>query len=380
MVDKLECVLELGTRFTAEAEEIRSEVKTGRDSVIPFTKSKYYAAVVDLREVISVDALLHVQSRFGNHADKIELLHTGEMRWSDIATSLGRIFDGDPETLPVRRVDLCCDLPDVGVERIARCLRANYKRVERQFGTIEAFEESGKVVSFQQTATQKINGLQLGDRPNPIRIYDKVAETKVRYQAAKRRADREAAAFLANQVQAIGDVPHDNVDVNRGFRKRLKASACRMYPFPSFEDWSGLWEWQILTRVERQLQGKLPLVVSTVGALRENALAFNPFHNLHFAAQGVEPVINEDDYSGQELLLGFAMWRFVQEDGHSHQQLHKLLNRGKHGRRSGNANRLMEKFAPFIRRGAMGDGEAIDISSAELFERYRESMRRQLAA
>lgn len=380
MVDKLECELKLGSSYTKVAAEIRAEVRSGRASVIPFNKSKYYAAVVDLREVTEQDALLHIQSRFGNHSDKIELLNTGEKKWDAMMTTIASVYDGNPEDLPTRRVDLCCDLPDVSVERIARTVRANFKRMEWQFGTITAQESDGKTVDFMQVSASKLTGIQLGSRPNPVRVYDKTAETKFRYEQAKRRADREAAAFLANNVQGIGEVPTDNTDVNRGFRKRLKAAACRMYPFPSFEDWSGLWEWQVLTRVERQMQGKIPLVVSTVRALRDNATLFNPFENLRFAAPGAELGVSEDDYSGFDWFVGLKMWEALQSGELTYQQMHKLFNRGRHGRRSGNANRIFDKFAPFVRRGSIGSDGAIDISPVELFERYRESVTRQLAA
>jgi hypothetical protein len=380
MVDKLECVLELGASFTKEAAAIRDEVRSSRESVIPFQKSRDYCAVVDLRKVMDVDALLHIQSRYGKHNDKLELLHTGEKKWDAICETISRVYAADPLELPTRRVDLACDMEDVTMARIVRTARVNFKRIERQFGKIEVQDGDGKAIDFQQISKVRAETLQLGVRPNLVRFYDKVAEVKSRYESMKREHYNEAAELVAAQVMTIGEVPLTDKGLNRGFRKRLKPAASRMYPFPSFLEWAGMLEWQVLTRVERQFGSDLPLTISTVKGLRENALSFNPFDNLQFAAEGASMEVSSWDYTPVEWLAGSMMWQLLESGEWSYQQLCKFLQGGRHGRRGGNLKRALEKFEPFIRRGSVGDEKGVEISSADLFERYRESMTRQLAA
>jgi hypothetical protein len=373
MIDKLECPIELGKPFTKEALEIRAAVRSLATG-IPFQKSKYYAAVFDLREVMGVDALLHVQSRYGNHNDKLELLHTGGKSWGEMMSTVSRIYDGNPEDLQVRRTDLCCDV-DVSMDWIARSVRAQYKRIEFQFGEVEMRDGQGKRVDFIEIGKRRLETVQFGRKPNPLRIYDKVAETMSRYLAAKRLHSRVASGMVADA--AMDGSPYDGAgrNVKRGIERRLRGAAGRMHPFPSFVEWSGgLREQQTLTRIERQIHGRIPPIISNVRQMHKNVLEFNPFERLHFVAPDAKLEVSEDDYSPVQWLAGVKMMELLQSGEWSCQQLTKFIGR------NGNRKKTEQKFTPFLRAGSMTrDGEK-ELMAAELYERYRESIERQLTA
>lgn len=388
MVDKAELEMDYNAflaspakgTFTREVTEIREEVRRGGTPSVRYTRDKYYAAIVDLRTVDEAwDARYCIHARGGKHADKLEVLHTGEKSWSEICDIVGRVYTGNPEDLPLRRVDLACDLLDVTVPHLVRTVAVPYKRIERQYGTIAAEEGGDDSIDFMQVAKRKVETYQLGARPNLFRMYDKTEEMKARYLVAKHRHERSSAELLSNKVLSIADVPTDNAEVNRGFRKRLKNAACNMYPFPSFADWAGVWEWEVRTRVERQLQGTMPLLVSTMGALRSNAVDFNPYEPLIFRPTGTMK-INLDEWLPDEYAAGLQYRHWLETGEMSYQQLKVFLGRGRFGKRNGHAPKKLEKYAPFLRGFNGEESGAMSFSGADLFERYRESMRRQLAA
>src|SRR5215469_9644621 len=92
-----------------------------------------------------------------------------------------------------------------------------------------------------------IQTLYFGKRPNVIRIYDKVAEYKSQY--AKLLRDKEDGAV------------------------------------PTFEEFCGLKETDVITRVERQMGGKIPEQFSTVEQLR-TLDTYGPFDNLKIMVGG----------------------------------------------------------------------------------------------
>ena len=380
MIDKLECVIELGKPFRPVAADMRDAVTRG-SKLIPFKRTPYYNAVVDLRDTdLKVDALWHMQSRHGAHHDKIELLHTGEKVWDDMYTALGSIYAGSPDELPVRRADLCADT-DIGIDWYVRSVRCDRKRIERQFGEIQLLDGEGKRVDFMEVAKRKVETVQFGNRPNVTRIYDKVAETADRYEKAKRRMQRETrdnvAEILLNDAGWPGT---EDRDLRKGVAKRLRRPVDHMYPFPSFEEWTAqqgrqLWKFQTLTRVERQIHGKIPLLISNVRGLRNNVLDFNPFEQLHFPPVSDLRLdeVSLNEYSPIEWLAISKMWDLLTSGEWSYQQLAKFLNR------KGNLKRYEQKYARFFERASAAaneDGRAI--TEIELYETYRESLKRQL--
>jgi hypothetical protein len=76
-------------------------------------------------------------------------------------------------------------------------------------------------------------------------------------------------------------------------------------------------------------------------------------------------------YSVVEYAAGFQFKQWL-EEGMSYQQLYALWNRKRHGKK------LAQKYAPFI--AAANPEDAVTISSKELYENYRDSLSRQMAA
>lgn len=402
MMDKLECPIELQRPLKRAALEIVKDVRSVNPS-IKFKKSPYYGAVVDLREVTGEPALFHINSRFGNHAHKLEVLESGSRSWDANMGVIESVYGGDPRELPVRRVDLCADT-DVNMGFVARSVRAACKRLEWQFGEVTASSE-GKKIDFMEVTGRELETLQFGCRPNVFRVYNKVRERDSVYTSKRRRMERQAAELLAVTVMDNANIPRNDKEMNRGFAKRLKPSAVRMKMFemPSFYDFCGYYEWQTVTRVERQISGNVPLVLSSVGAMRDNLLSWNPFERLNFSTQfshrdfeldttircyvdkrnGSYKLVkvNADGeesfyrkYSSNEWWAGIKYWELIDSGEMTFNQLTKTFGK--------NRGKIIEKLEPFFYQAARhADGERSQVLSADdLFETYRESMKRQLAA
>jgi hypothetical protein len=175
-----------------------------------------------------------------------------------------------------------------------------------------------------------IQSLYLGKRPNCIRIYDKVAEYQYQYRKLTRKAPDVAAVPT---FESLYGVPQEGV---------------------------------ILTRVERQAGGgRVPAAVQTLTKLKQS-LEFNPFEQLDFLANAAEePQIAE--WGIQK--YGFGMWLRDQVEAIGVQRLRSLLHRhsGRH------AAKLLREFSPFFPVEA-------GITAQRLYETYRKSLERQLAA
>ena len=138
---------------------------------------------------------------------------------------------------------------------------------------------------------------------------------------------------------------------------------------PSFEELYGIPErGYVLTRVERQIGGKIPEVLATVSALR-NLNNFRPFANLKILIGGeVEP--NPDDHSFMEYCTGMYLRERAQREG-----MHPTLKFiSQHSKR--NTKWVLDKFAEFLPE----EHAEQFINTAYLDESFRRSVMRQLAA
>lgn len=387
MMDKVEIPLPKDTEYRQEARSIRMAV-LNKDFTVPATASRYYAGRTDLRKTMGLDAMFHVNSRFGNHGDKLEILHCGEKTYDEITTIVSRVVEGDPEKKSVRRLDLCADT-EVAVEWYAKSVRRQYARWRAEIGEVELYDEQRKTMQFMDIGKRKLETMYLGRQPNPLRIYDKVAETKHRfereqrghYRIARNQDDFQAARLALRQAEgrALDTNPLDN-----DARRREKALLVSMHPFVTFHDWTGgtLWEWQTLTRVERQISGELPVVLTTLGAVRDNVLNFNPFQRVQFAAPDKVPHWSDlEGFSQLEKMAGGMMWHLLTEEGWTYDQLYKFFGVTRTGKSAGgNAKRIMAKFEPWLAKALYypeGKHET-GISGDMLFEKYRSSIKRQL--
>jgi hypothetical protein len=402
MIDKVETPFETGEPLTKEAFEVKAELRSVRPA-IPFVRSRDYQARVDLRRVMKnskgepLDGMLHIHSKNGNHTDKLEVLNCGDKSWDEICDVIGCVTQRNPEELRTRRLDLCTDT-DVPVPWYARSVRAQWKRWRTEVGEIELYSdvEEKHSMQFMDIGKRRLETMYLGRQPNLIRIYDKTAERLHRYHYEERQHYR-AAMVLDDSIQArrkvyqecgfnisdrVTNVRYlfDKTIDNPKVRSKALQAVKLLHPFPSFNDWSNgrLWDFTTLTRLERQMQGKLPIMLSTVEAVRNNVLDFNPFEKLNFAAPPNEPKWEEImGFTFMERMAGLMCWRALTEDGITYDELYKNAAVGKFGRRA-NAKTTMKRLEPFLAKAMQPTGGERTITAEELYEQYRSSIKRQL--
>jgi len=385
-------------QVSSQLSAIRSEVLSDSEcKVIPFRKSKYFAAVVDMRNVDGTDRLYSIQARGGNHHDRIELLHTGEKRWTEIADLLHQSVKPsvNHESLPVRRADCCADLR-VSVDYLARSVRCQYKRWRSEVGEIEFYDnyedsERGRNrVQFFEIGRRHLETLYLGRFPNPLRVYDKTAETKYRYSREERAHYRwlmqqpEASRVRAEFYRSRG-IAQKEMQLERSLPLSLRKEArdvCKgLWPFVSFREWEGnklkLWDFSVATRIERQMSGEVPVLISTVKGLRDNAMSFNPFQRIQFAipAGGVD-WSQATGLRPEQQLCGERIEQMVRDEGVTYDELYRRFGVSRTGKRTGRAVKVLQKYLHFIERALAVDGD-VAITADELYETYRSSIRTQ---
>jgi hypothetical protein len=130
---------------------------------------------------------------------------------------------------------------------------------------------------------------------------------------------------------------------------------------------------KILTRVERQMgAGRIPDELNSFEKLfSRDALDFNPFERLDFSSFSTKTQIDMSNYTIVEFAAGMMFKQWL-EQGMSYQNLYTMWNQKR------NAERIAKKFAPFV--AAANPPEEVTISATELYERYRDSLTRQMAA
>jgi hypothetical protein len=215
-------------------------------------RTKYYGRVEDLRH-LGRSSILHFDCRWsGKH--KLEIVGTGMMTVHEIASEINNVFDVDPRSAEIMRIDLAVDVRDYPVEWFRRRARVSHKRYSSEYGLF--------VSEHAQVQT-----LNFGKRPNMFRIYDKTEEQRIEYRRLNRRRNAE---------------------------ERLL----------TFEERYGHSEDEVLTRVERQYgAGRVPKQIATLRRLQENALRFNPFESLQFLPSTIsEESVNQ--LTGDEFIKG----------------------------------------------------------------------------
>jgi len=330
MIDKLEIRVPRATPYRQEFATLYRELawedahRSTQGLRRRLRPSRYYTSVVDLRE-FGHDAILHGFATHGKNGDhKIELLETGKMTLARMAHEVERIFDTDPQNLSVMRVDLTADVPDIPVAWFLTHCRVQYKRWTADFGQIADAPE------YSEMGMRVVQTVYFGKRPNVFRFYDKVAESLSRYKQLLRHANPDAEP-------------------------------------PAFEEIYGYSQHAVLTRVERQMAaGRVPTPVDTVRKLR-NSKAFNPFDRLK--------IVSSSEYAQKPQ----SPRRDVYERGMQVQEL--IKGQGLHRARyalneqsRGNADRILQTLEAFI------PDEGYHLTPEELYQRYQESVSRQLVA
>ena len=268
MIDKAELRLPSTVYFKREIRALLRNAQYG-SSDSSMRPSRDYAAVGDLRP-FGIDGLLHYRCKHGSPGNhKLELIDTGKKSYSALVAQIQAVVDHDIDTLGIMRIDLCADIPGVPVSWFQSRLRVKYKRTSRQIGPLPL-----DVISNAGVKT-----LNAGQRPNMVRVYDKVAESRMQFRKLERKASKDA----------------EPLDFEHEFGFRADAT---------------------LTRIERQFGGgRIPSAIDTFGKI-QNCADFNPFDVLEIKGRmnARLPTVEECE-SVTDYLAGLQLNRQVQVEG-----------------------------------------------------------------
>lgn len=381
MIDKIEAMVERGTYFRGELNELRRGSPWDPYSSV-LRPSRFYRAVADLRP-FGFDAMLHIeQKRYGTH--KVELFETGKKGMAEIQSTLEQIVDCDPGGCRMGRIDLAADVRDVSLSWFREHAFVEYKQfLCGHAKLVEAeYSEMGKKV--YQT-------LYFGKRPSCVRIYDKVAERVAHYELWKKRETRATKRAWLEQAASDGSGEHQDLvlpefpTVQEWLSVELPEIKLEMgapsnsqpalLPGSSLPEQAPL-RFPVVTRVENQFGGRVPESLQTIGEMRKNVLDFNPFARMKIVAgSSIPPGLFDRDAAGC-YRFGVPEWcfyMFVHQNWNvlGASQMRQMLNRDRNGRR------YLEKMREFLPAGA---DDSTGVSESELYERYRSSISRQLAA
>jgi hypothetical protein len=321
MIDKLDIRIPAGTRLMPEVESIFFGAG-GRPS-------RHYLRFLDLRSC-GYSAILHhtclhgkptnigQQGSLGNH--KLELIDTCLMSYPEIVAEIEYVFRTNAEQLSIMRLDLAVDVEGISVGWFAENTRVARKRWLARLGVLETVEMGNR----------EIQTLYFGKRPNLIRIYNKVEESRVQ------------------------------------FRRILREIGTSAVP-PTFEAYFGFPETgKIVTRVERQMGGgRIPSALGTVGQLIDCA-EFNPFESIEFVGGGC-PEPNAANYSFMDYCTGMYLRHLAQAEGR--QSMLAFVTRNS----KRNRGWAMKKFGNFL---PASSGNTFN--EDRLFQLFRESTDAQL--
>jgi len=232
MIDKLDVRIPCDTPFHPDFGKLYADLRYEPEKD-PFHETRHYLRVADLRPY-GYDVALHLGCKHGKHANhKLELFDTGVMPYSRIINEIERVFEMDARKAEVMRIDLATDVEEIPVRWFQPRVKATHKQCIANFGSAQLVE-MGK---------GGIQTLYFGKRPNLFRIYDKHAEYKHQYAQILRKLGKDSEA-------------------------------------PKFEDLFHVPEnGTVITRVERQIGGRIPPELATVGDL-VNLPNYRPFEPL----------------------------------------------------------------------------------------------------
>lgn len=325
MIDKLELRLPALTPICAPVREFILESRHFTNSSRAVSSGRY-EWVTDIRP-IGIDALLHYSLKRneddpheGEH--KLELLDTGEKSYSDLVAQVERTVECAIEDFEVMRIDLCADMLGIPIDWFLSRIRVKHKRIAHEIGRLK----------FQRIGKAGIQTLSAGKRPNMLRIYDKVAEYKVQFKKLVRKRSRDA----------------DELTLEKEF---------------------GVSENSVITRIERQFGGgRIPLSIDCFGQL-SRLPDFNPFTNIEIRNGTGARVPTIQECGLDKWLTGTRLHQLKEEMGEQHFSRWLNVNSLR------NAARYRETYSDFLQP----DGDNL-VTAQTIFETYRESVIKQLAA
>jgi hypothetical protein len=327
--------------------------------------------VADLRPR-GLDALLHVGLKLGGKkfhgGSKLELLEVGKKGMTAIDGTVEAIADCNPAGCRLGRIDLAADVPDVSLSWFREHAFVQYKQFVCAHAKIQEFE-------FCELGKKIYQTLYFGKRPAVIRVYDKVAERIAHFELWKRRQTRAARkeGFDPPNFPTVGEWLSVELPQTK---HHFETKQIDLLPGTSSAEQTIL-SFPVITRVENQLGGGVPDPMRTLAEMRRNVRDFNPFTRMKLVAgRLVPPGLFDRDLEGR-YRFGVAEWCFYmyvhehwQAEGAS--QMRQMLNRDRNGKK------YLARMREFIPISPENPDEGI--AELELYERYRDSVSRQLAA
>jgi hypothetical protein len=321
VIDKLDLRIPRSASFRPEVQKLVREIDYGRNT-LRVRSTPYYAGVSDLRPELGIEAVLHAYCKHGDsHDHKLEIIDTGKKSYSDLAAVVGAVFEGNPESYGLMRIDLCADMHGVPVLWFLPRARIKFKRYGSEMGELK----------YGKLGQGTVETIMAGKRPNVFRFYDKAAESKMQFKKLLRK-------------QSPDSEPLD------------------------FEKEFGFAPDSILTRVERQFGGgRIPEEIDTFSKLHRLP-DYNPFDTLEIVTGSPHRPAVEQCSGLSEYLNGVGIAAVINEMGL--QQGRSWLN--KHS--GGNAARLLDRYGRFL---APPENE---MTLDRIVETYRNSVLKQLSA
>jgi hypothetical protein len=353
LLDKLDVAIPPRTPLRPPFAEIVADRLRGK-RVPGSSVSAHYEHVFDFRR-FGADAILHFISRYDrSRPHKLELVETGYKRFSELLKEISSIFEVDPGSLLVKRVDLAVDIDGVSVRWFKHNARVRFKQVWKQIGKMQ--------VEVSETTKNKIETLCWGRSPNVICCYDKVEQLRGLY------------------VRSYSSVLRPYIGRGRNISKILGFSGLELswrsfdgvpsITIPSFEEEYGISPDFMRTRLERRIAGvRIPQELKHLWKFPENLPKLNPFEEVQFLNVPLDPDLCS--LSARDFLMARGLRTLVRD--HGYQSARQQLN----ARSKRNASRIFDRYGEFLEPDP-DDGPGI--SEGELFERYSASVGRQLAS
>ena len=325
MIDKLDVRLPSLTLFRQEPREFMLESRYFKNSTRTMPSGRY-EWVTDFRP-IGIDARLNYslkrnegEPHKGEH--KLELIDTGVKSFSQLSALVEQVVEGPIDDLELMRIDLCADICEVPVDWFLNRIRVKYKRIAYEMGNLK----------YQRIGKAGIQTISAGRRPNIVRIYDKIAEYKEQFNKLNRKPRPGSEGLTLKSEFGVSD------------------SAT-------------------ITRIERQFGGgRLPDGIGCFGKL-PLLPDYDPFTNIEIINGGAAYVPTVKECGFDTWLTGTHLRQLQDEMGL--QQFRRWLNVNAQG----NGARYRKKYSSFLE--PWFDAR---VTSKTLFEVYRESVKKQLAA
>ena len=346
MIDKLDVRVPGQTPFARELQKIIECLRHG--AVGPVRPTRFYRYSGDLRESHDIDAILHLENKFGNGSHKIEVIDAGKKSLAEMQEIFSRIFKIDPGSLEVMRVDLAADIPGIPVAwfRENACFR--YKRfasrIEKADETEFEFISMGSAVS---------ESLYAGRRPNCMRIYNKIEEWRNQWKKHKRNCERFNEGM--KKFEMTEEQKYYGMRVPPSFERFCELEGCEYI------------DGMVLTRVERQIGGdRIPPELTTVSALSRSS-EYNPFESFEIVGcTAARKMPEPGSIPMRDWLAVFGFRALIDYAGSAQAAVAFIKKYG-----NGNGKRIIESLAPLLPQETPG------ITSGEIYENYRISTEKQ---